>query len=278
MIEMKKNVLVLLFIIISLFPSYSIAKKVLVNDEKIRVFNNTLKVENCYNFVMPDSLYLYKNIETVFFFNGSCSNSNKLFLSLSKFSKLKHLSFQNFKIRKIPKNIKNIKNLEILDIVNDTISDISSSLKHTKLTSLTLKAVNFGNLPEKKQKYFLSVFSSIKSLHFLSLENNNMDTIYDCLSKSNIEKLSIQNNSFKNIPCVLSFMMNNRNLFLISIDYCENLMGEDNCFNNVQRKDRLNYFVFVYFNKNTSNDEANKAISKLTTKYPQIESFGKFFK
>lgn len=275
---MKQFILVFFFIIISFFTLYSITNEGIVNRNRIRVYNNTLEVRNCFNFVMPDSLYLYDNIETVFFLNGSCSNSDKLFLSLSKFTKLKELYFQDFSIKKISKNIKKIKNLEVLRIVNDTLSDISSSLKYLKLKLLTLDGVNFGNLSEKKQKHFFSVFSSIESLEYLDLENNNMDTIYDCFSNLNITRLNIQNNSFKSIPCVLSFMMNNRKLFLISVDYYENIIEGYYCFNNVQRKDRVHYCVDVYFNKNTSNEVAINAISKLETKYPQIEAFGKFFK
>jgi len=229
-----------------------------------------IRIENRNISKIPDSLFVYKEIESVYISFCTCENINKLISSLSGFANLKRLYFQDVGIKKIPKSIKKLNNLETLSIIEDTLSCISRKIKHTKLTTLIFRNVNLNVLSQRKQNKIFKSISTIKDLFLLDLSDNNMDTLYMNFNKIEISKLFIYNNNFNHIPMCVCNMMNFGRLYEIMIDYSEDMTSEKCCLSGIQKKNRVIFHIYINFPQNTNPEVIAEILLKLKAKYPQI--------
>jgi len=244
----------------------------------IKVYEKTIEFENYEDFILPDSLHKYQQVEVIFFYRGGTSDPNMLFNSLARFNHLKELYFQNYNLKIIPNNIEKLEKLETLRISNDSLYKISHKIKNSRISSLIINNAKVGTLPLNKQKQLFKRISLVKSLQCLDLANNGLDTLFNCISNTNINHLGIEKNKFHRFPAVIVSMMNNKALRQIDIDFTDDLLFSKTELDKVVKRERVYYEICLYFDKKVTNNYMHDIINKISQKYPVINSFGAFRK
>lgn len=271
------HVIILLFIV-SCKLSKPNDKSVCEVESWIKVYDNTLSINFRDSLYVPDSLFDNNNIKTIFLTGSNCISSYSLFESISRFEKLEELYIHNCNIKSIPDNINKLSSLKILRISDDSLDSISVNIRKLNIESLILEHTNIGSLNIDTQNKMFKTILSIPKLSYLSLYNNQIDSLPEDFLYCNITQLNVAKNKFKKIPSVIIMMINKKNLCQLEIDYIPNFLSSNSELNNIVKRDRRTYIFYIYFDRELSADFTKDVILKLTKKYPVIEGWGNYIK
>jgi Leucine-rich repeat (LRR) protein len=187
---------------------------------------------------------------------------------LSRFKKLSELYIQGFDIKFIPNNIKGLHNLKILRITDDSLTSITNSIKKSKINCLLLENDKIGKLNIKQQVGIFDAISAIPNLLELSLYGNELDTLHSGLKSSNLQKLNIGKNRFKYIQPVILYLITEKKLNILEIDFPTDTIKFLKFLDRIDRRIQINFTVEKYIYSNEYDEFCKRN--------PCIIGFGQF--